>query len=204
MISTLKDKRIMFTGPHGIGKTVTAKKFAINNGLNFFPSIASEVAKRLKYDMNASPGVHEIAAYQGELLIQLRNQYQMISTLPFTGGVFDRSPFDLAAYTGLQLEEEKSLEAWTESFLIDCMKLTRDQCDLLILPQADLDAPYDDKDKRPKFSREQIEFRKQYYEVVETLTNVTKDMVPCIIVPEKYQFDFRLAYIQAEVEKLAW
>jgi predicted ATPase len=202
MISIPKDRRIMFTGPHGIGKTCTAKQLAKDNGLWFYPSIAAEVAVDLRYDMNAKPSIHDIAIYQETLMDRLHSFYKNLS--PAFGGVFDRSPLDVAAYAFLQLQDAPEYEKYLENLVIEAMKFTRGYCDVIVFPRANLDAPYEAKDKRPASTPEQIKFRKDYAESVEAILCTLTGVVPYIIVPMEYQFDARQAYIQIEIEKLAW
>lgn len=188
--------RIMFTGPHGIGKTTTAQQLAKDLGYMFYPSFAGKLAKEMGYDLNESPDAQATYDYQVKLLDQFTVTYQALS---FTNVVFDRSPIDFATYMTMQLKGKPQLTPVLRQYQEACFEITNNHCDVLVIPKSDLKEPYDPKGNRPNYDPAGKE-RYEYTDYVNTFSlYLEPDKVDIIVVPIEYQFQDRIDYIRKKL-----
>lgn len=187
-------KRIMISGPHAIGKTTTAEKVAERYpSMLYMPSIAGRIAKEMGYDLNANPAAKDTLNYQWTLLEAVTTQYEATQEI---NTIYDRSPLDGAAYARLQLRDCKDdiiLEE-LKRYMTQCALTTMAYCDLLIMPQADLTLPYNDKGNRPSFSEAQVKYRQTYAEMIKGYAEGCQ-LVKKLYVPVDKQYDDRIDYI---------
>lgn len=189
--------KIMISGPHAIGKSTTAENLAAKlEGYTYSPSMAGKIANELKYDLNDGPTPEQVLAYQKVLLESYKTHYALTREVK---NVYDRSPLDFAAYTVMEIAINREYDEEVTKYLENCIKATDKYCDYLIIPFADLKGPYEDKDKRPKFTEKQIEYRSNYMEVVFSLIKFLKN-TKVIFVPIDKQFDERVEYIYNKLE----
>lgn len=194
-------KTIMITGPHAIGKTTTAESLAkLHPKLLFIPSFAGGIAKEMNYDLNKNPSIAETLAYQNRVLTAFEMSYDI--TLD-ENTIYDRSPLDFAAYTVLQLVRKANKEELIElhNYIERCITATMGFCDYLVIPEADLTVPYENKGNRPEFSEEQIEYRKKYSNLINMYANRVKDYPTIIRVPVGYQYEDRVKFIEDAIEE---
>lgn len=191
-------KTIMITGPHAIGKTTTATKlYEKHPDYMFLPSVAGKIAKDMDYDLNDNPTPQETLAYQKRLLTAFQMQYETTLELDT---VFDRSPLDLAAYLYLQLKNVIELQDEVQKYIQQCILTTMGYCHYLIIPEADLEEPYETKGNRPAYSEEQVLYRKEYIELVKKWAEDTKHLCKVIHVPVDKQYDERIKFIEENAE----
>lgn len=188
---------IMLSGPHGIGKTETAKKVCSQlTDAMFMPSIAGLVAKQLNYDLNKKPTLNEVIAYQETMLDSVLFMYEATELVDT---VYDRSPLDLATYLTMKLRDYPEYDKTLLSYVERAVELTKKHCDILVLPQADLSLPYDDKGNRPSFGDDQLLYRSDYRDILDALADEVSPMINVIDVPMEYQYEDRVQYIMDRI-----
>lgn len=189
-------KRIMFTGPHAIGKSSTAKKLAdINSFFIYVPSVAGLVAKYLGYDLNDKPSLQQTFDYQVALLDALVDQYKGNDEDDVTY-IYDRSPIDLMVYMTMAFAGKEDMDNSLFCYFKECYNTLIKYCTLLVLPQADLSEPYENKPNRPIASNP-IYDRVKYSEMVDAVLKVPllKDL-NVIRIPKEFQYDTRVNFLK--------
>lgn len=188
----LTSKRIMFAGPHCIGKSTTAEQLAARfPEFLYIPSFVSRLAKDNGYDLNSNPTPTDVLGFQKKVLKAFSMHYQITDEVPT---IYDRSPLDFAAYTMLELDHTE-LYASAIKYKYGCIERTNSCCDILIIPQADLDLAYEDKYNRPSFSEDQKRYRKQFAQNINEYARHLVPNIEVIRVPKEYQFEDRIDYI---------
>jgi hypothetical protein len=191
---TLMPKVVMVSGPHAIGKSETCTKLVEKHPeYNYIGSFAGEIAKKVGYDLNSNPSAKDTLAYQWQVLRRFQSSFE--DNLG-KNTLYDRSPLDFAAYAILQLEnnEDKDIKLELGKYVKECLDTTKGYCELLVIPEADFDAPYDDKVNRPSFDKNQSVFRQNYMKVLRILS-WQLDWIKVEIVPVRYQYDDRVQFI---------
>lgn len=180
--------RVMFTGPHGIGKSQTCMKLnKARPHYLYIPSFAGPVAKRMGFDLNKPHTPDQLIEYQERVLEVFLESYKMTASVDT---IYDRSPIDLAAYMAMGLPHWRYSERVAD-FAKRCILATREYCDILIYPEADLTEQMEDKYNRPKaYDREAFDHRIDYY-----VSQLHSNKVKVIDVPKEYQYDERVNYI---------
>jgi deoxyadenosine/deoxycytidine kinase len=192
-------RSIMISGPHAIGKSQTAKEISDRIGYLFVTSVAGLVAQKLEYRFDEKPSTYQVIRFQKELT-KITEFIYAATILADT--IHDRSPLDFAAYLTLKLSHTTMLDNVISTYQDFCIELTNEFCDVLVIPQADLEEPYEDKLGRPKFTKEQIDFRKNYSEELERLISRLDTKVAIIRVPEDKQYDKRVAHILHDLARM--
>jgi hypothetical protein len=186
--------RIMFTGPHGIGKSASAIKLnRILPDYLYIPSFGGTVAKRMGFDLNKPHTTEQLIAYQERTLEVFIESFKATSLVDT---IYDRSPNDIAAYmkTGLAGKYPSILAAFEQR----CLAATRKYCTFLVYPEADLTEPMQNKHNRPtgdKYARTEFDKIIDYY------VQRVADDINVIDVPSQYQYDDRVRYIYDRVKK---
>jgi hypothetical protein len=183
---------IMIAGPHAIGKSTTATALSAALDYGMVGSIAGPLAKRLRFDLNENPKPVDIAKYQLEL--EKAFELVLIATDSMKT-VYDRSPLDLAAYTTLGLRDNPELDDFLKSYVDTCIHMTSRYCDVLILPEADLEAPYEDKGNRPKFDEDQAQYRTDYAGLIDYYVERLAATVKVIRIPAIKQYGARVDFV---------
>lgn len=189
----------MISGPHAIGKTTTAKAIAEKTDSLLVGSIAGFVAQRLKYKIDNNPANIDTAKYQQEVL----NGFELVCEATYGNNrVFDRSPLDFTVYLALALRGDLSLHnSIMHHYSRRCIELTNRHCDVLILPQADLNETYESKPGRPAFTEKQKQFRKDYSEMLNLYRLSIDSRVKVFNVPVDKQYEKRVKYIMKGLDK---
>lgn len=187
----------MLSGPHAIGKSETARKLSANLNYVFVTSIAGFLAKKESYDIN-NACAYDIISYQNELFSTFEAIHEAMKE---NRCVFDRSPLDFAVYNIIQLEKlTQNYKGLMKSYAEECIKLTVQTCDLLIIPEADLEEEYEHKDGRPACDEGFVKYRERYVELLNQLVAATEECgVKVIRVPAEHQYEERLEYIYKEM-----
>lgn len=188
----------MITGPHGIGKTETAKELAFQLGYQFAPSVASRVAKKLRFSINNDNTLKEVLDYQYDVLEAAKEEYFKNKKKKV---VYDRSPLDFLTYTALSYkkfpkEEREDYEDNLLHYSMECIMLLSNYKPVLIYPEADLKEDYPDKYNRPKVG-EGFE-RSEYADLL--LNKFSVIDTKKIVVPVKYQYEERVKFIMKELK----
>jgi hypothetical protein len=194
-------KTIMISGPHAIGKSTTAEKLATKHDFLFVSSFAGKIAKDMGYDLNNNPNPKEILAYQWKLLRAFQMHFEATAE---TDTVYDRSPLDFAVYTIMEFQKRDGYGTYVKEvaeYVKECFKTTDGYCSLLVIPEADLDAAYEDKGNRPTFSEEQVQYRKNYERILKLYAG-DLELADILIVPADKQYDERVQFISEAIEKL--
>lgn len=196
-------KTVMISGPHAIGKSTTAKKVAEKFDFLFVNSFAGKIAKEMGYDLNSKErSPDDILKYQWAVLKAFQMHFEATTE---TDTIYDRSPLDFAVYTVMELQKYDTFGTHTRKvaeYVKECVKTTDGYCDILFIPEADLEAAYEDKGNRPTFSEEQVAYRKQYQRILKLFAGDLK-IAKAIVVPEDKQYDERVAFISEVMEKLS-
>lgn len=191
-------KRIMFAGPHSIGKSTTAEQLAERYpAFLYIPSFVSRLAKDIDYDLNSNPLPYDVLSFQKRVLKSFTLHYQITDEVPT---IYDRSPLDFAAYTYLELCNT-DLYCSAIKYKNGCIERTNACCDVLIIPEADLNEAYEDKYNRPKFSEEQKRYRHHFANCIDEYSRRLLNHIDVIRVPKQYQFEDRVDYICDEFKK---
>lgn len=183
--------RVMFAGPHGIGKTTTAKQIAEHTDYMLVTSVANKVAKSMRFDLNAKFNPMDAAKYQYEVLKVLGFIYEATE---YGDTVFDRSPLDSAVYLTMALRDNPEYTDLIHEYTDSCVALTNKYCHVLVIPEADLTQPYEDKDNRPRFDEKQAEYRQDYMDLLDHLAEKVTCQV--IRVPVDKQYKKRFNFIK--------
>lgn len=184
----------MFSGPHGIGKSVTAKKVAEATKTMFVTSVAGVVAKHMNFDLNKPYDPMDAARYQYEVLRVLRYIYEATE---HGDTVFDRSPLDSAVYLTMAFREDPEYDDIVKEYTEKCITLTNEHCHVLVIPEADLTQEYEDKHNRPTYSSAQASYRQDYADLLDYYAEQVKCQV--IRVPVDKQYENRFNYIMKEL-----
>lgn len=193
-------KSIMISGPHAIGKTTTAEELANKLGYLFIGSVASIVAKKLKFDIDKNFNPIDISKYQYEILNGLQFVYDATK---YVDTIADRSPLDSAVYLTLALEGETDFYNVVGEYRQTCLDMINQTCNVLILPEADLEGSYEEKFGRPKFTEHQKEYRKRYQQELDSLVKQISPDIRVIRVPIEKQFSDRTSFILNELERVS-
>jgi hypothetical protein len=191
-------KRLMFIGPHAIGKSTSAEKLAeVLPNAAFIPSCVSDLAANMGYDINKPRTQQEILRFQLAVLQAYEIQYMEPPEAEIL--VYDRSPMDFAIYAAL---ETQSMDNEVTSYIEQCMNMTAKHCDVLIHPLADLTAPYEAKHNRPTDTEDQLDYRTQYDYLANFYGGVGQVMKQYqrIQVPVEHQFDARIEFIAEKLK----
>lgn len=188
----------MISAPHAVGKSTTAQKLADRYGFLFVSSFAGKIAKEMDYDLNKERTPEQILEYQHRLLKAFQMHYEATDDVDT---VYDRSPLDFAVYTVMEIRKHDHDGRYVKrvaAYVKECIETTDGYCDFLIIPEANLEEPYEDKDNRPSFSTEQIVYRKTYSLILDFyVTDLTLTKV--VRVPIDKQYDERVQFINEAI-----
>lgn len=186
--------RIMFTGPHAIGKTTTAKKLAEKLGGNhlFIPSFVGAVATKCGFDLNKPHTVNQLFSFQNRVFDTYEMSYEATSQV---ATVYDRSPVDFIAYMTLALRDKPEYATALKAYVDRCLDLTNKYCTMLVIPRADVSETYEAKHNRPDFTEEQVRVRSDYYDIIDYYLDRVHKKIHVVDIPVEYQFDKRLNFI---------
>jgi hypothetical protein len=192
----------MFTGPHGIGKSTTAKGLyrCLPGDYLFIPSFAGAVAKRYNFDLNKPFNMEALLDYQWMVLETFKMSYEITAAM---NTIYDRSPIDFAVYATLALEGKPTYAAHLNQYWNACKAATLDYCDILIIPEADLTAGYENKGNRPEFNEAQIEVRKHYTKLVDDMVPLVEEKVRIVRIPIEHQNQDRVTFLLKELKENA-
>ena len=189
----------MISGPHSIGKTTTAKLLAEELGYTNVHSVAAQVAGNYGYDIDKCEP-NDIIRHQERILEAFQYVYEATKEAKV---VHDRSPLDFYAYTVMQLRNSKGKHNdFIGTYREQCIKTINENCDLLVIPVVDWNEPYEHKDGRPVWTKEQAKYREEYHKIVKSVASMTSESIREIFVPIEHQYKDRVWYIINTIEAL--
>jgi len=185
--------RVMFTGPHGTGKSTTALELSrLMPGFLYIPSFAGPVAKEVGFDINKPFTPEDLIFYQEKVFSAFEESFKVNKDNTV---MYDRSPLDIAAYLAAGLEGKFHFANYVERFVDRCISLCLDYCDMLILPKADLSETMEDKFNRPTGDTyNRVKFQNRIETYIARIEAAGSKM-HIIIIPEEYQYQDRINYI---------
>ena len=129
---------LCFTGSHGSGKTTLAEMLAEKTGYRFYPSRASKIHKDMGFDASEHIPFVDRLGIQHEILRAWQDDFR--HALEVGAGIFDRTPFDFAAYLAADVTRDLNphLSMVARKYMNLCMMATKGIEHLLLVDPLDV------------------------------------------------------------------